>query len=1083
MYVVVRTPSEEAELVVRAFGDDLLLSVLIERVTGQPAPPVVAIDGRSVTTDIPFTASGVATGSVIALADPPRPDLVGGPHCVTLVQTAGTGAGTLVDLEPGVYRIGPGRRVTAPELEFAPVDESAIQITVQEDSSVVISHAGRPTWVDGRPFEGGTTLPWVAGHLEGADRVFALRRSHDGGDRPSTRRTVGADGRSSFNRPPRHRGGVGDDEAAASAPLDDALRIATLDSRDLWRRRTTDRDSLHIPLGLAPADRAEGLADDRYLKTLTVDLQNERAVGIVGGSDFTRAAARGLLLLAATGYGPADLDIAVVTSAARLPAWEWVKWLPHATVVDDPQLFGSEAELRAWIGALRTDGGGRHLAESTADSGLRHRTLVVSDDPALWHDRGSMLREMLAVEAIGADHFRYIVLGGTPEEVPAICTTVLEERQQRGSVVERFTDGVRVDDVHPFLVPEGIAVGAARGIASLDDPELAPVEHLPRSLSLEQTLALDQPDAGALAGRWIAHRDDAAPTARIGVTLAGDPLDLTFADGGLELLASGGPDAGTGSFLESLLVAMAIERQPDDVNFLLFDLTGRFTFTPVAELPHTVGVWTDPSPAILRRCVRCLRAELVARRELDPQRRAHLFVVLDEAAPEAGRSTFVAEVVDIIEQGARYGMHLIAATHRQNALDPSIVRAARRSLSFRFDGAVDLDQAALPRFVAGRAVFRDSAGATHVQTPSSFGTTLGAVSPHAITPFVIGRDQGAMERRLGRLNALAPDRSDDARLAAIVDTVGAAAADLGQDRQAQPCPAPLPTELTLAELLARHPGDGVPFALEDLPDEQRVAPCWWQPDAPGGLAVIGGSPRERTAALLSLALGIAQRTSADDVHLYVVGGRDDMPGAETPVAGLLALPHTAAVIGLDEGDRLDAMVQLLDDEITRRADLAEQWGGPERVVSGEPAIAILIDDVGELGNRLRRASDGDGILIDLQRVVREGGSYGICAFVTAASRGLLPQRLPDTFNVFALLPIEADEMRSLGLDDVHLSGAAPGRAIRVASRSEVQIAAPPEDVVSAIAQIGAEPALHRPPIEISETGGHDDAKAGGDAAR
>lgn len=1078
MEVVIRTPHEEAELVVRASESDLLLSDLLERVTGQPSPPVVTIDGRSVSTSSTFGSCGIVTGSVLSVLDP-----VAGPsHTVTtLVQAAGTGAGTRVDLEPGEFRIGPGRRVTAPELDFAPVDESAIQLTVQEDGGASVSHTGRATWVDGAPCEPGVPTPWMNGLVEVADRVFERRTDAATDPRPNSRRTVDRDGRSPFNRPPRRRQRLGSDGGPEYPHLDEALRMTTLDNRELWQRRASDPDAFHIPVGLAHAPAG---GSDRRLRTIAVDLQQERGVGLVGGSDFTRAAARGLILHAATGFGPADLDIAVVTSTARAHAWEWTKWLPHTTVHDDPQLLSSEAGVRAWVRSLPSRP--RDAPDHEADVS-RHLTIVVVDEPFWWHDRGSPLRELLADEAAPV---RFVVLGGSPEEIPALCVTVLEERQERGSVLECFSENLRIEEIHPFLPGESIAIDAARRLASFDDPERAATDDLTRELSLERMLGLDHPDSGTLAARWIAARGAPTLSARIGRSSDG-LVECPLADGPLDLLVTGATDSGTGVFLESLIIGLALDHQPDDLNFVLFDLSGRGTFAACADLPHAVEEVVDPPPNALGRVLRCLRAEIAFREQTlgahgadslsayaalrEVPALSRLLIVLDEVAPhEPDRSEFVASLLDVIADGARYGIHLVAATHRH--LDPSISNSFRRRLSLRLDATGDVDWAVLPRFVPGRAVLREGDRVTSLQTPNTIGDTLGARSPHAITPFVIGREPTAMERRLVRLNARAPDRSDDPRLTSVVETIVDAAVGLGQQDQRNPCLPPLPIELPLSEMLERFEGDGVPYALEDLPDEQRQQPRWWQPGPHGGLAIHGGSRTERTGVLLTLAIGIAARSSAEDVHLYVVGdmapddgeaddGVDD--GVDGRLDRLESLPHTAAVIGLDDGMRLDALVQYLDEEITRRADLAEQWGGAQRVAAREPAIAILIDDVGQLRDRLRRHEDGDGILIDLERAIRDGGPYGICAVVTAPVSRFLPHTLPEAFDRLVLRPDDPAELAVLGLSITGFSATVPGRALRPAGPSEVQIAAPPDDIAAAIVDLSAEPAVDRPPHPIT----------------
>ncbi len=1082
-----RTPHEQAELVVRASESDLMLSDLLERVTGQPSPPVVTIDGRSVSTGSTFGSCGIVTGSVLSLldavADPPR-------AAMTLVQVAGTGAGTRVGLEPGEFRIGPGRRVTAPELDFAPVDESAIQVTVQEDGAASVSHAGRAVWVDGIPCEPATATPWTHGLVEVADRVFERRTDAAVDPRPNSRRTVDRDGRSPFNRPPRRRPPLGPDGVPEYSHLDDALRMTTLDNRALWQRRASDSDAFQIPIGLAPGP-AEG--SDRRLRTIAVDLRHERGVGLVGGSDFTRAAARGLILHASIGFGPADLDIAVITSMPRVHAWEWTKWLPHTTVLDDPQILSNEAEIRAWARSLPPRPHG-------VPDPSPHLTIVVLDEPSWWHDRGSPLRELLADEGAPV---RFVVLGGSPEEIPSSCATVLEERQGRGSVLECFSENLRVEGVHPFLPDESIAVDAARRLASFDDPERAETDTLTRELSLERMLGLDHPDGGTIAARWIAARGAPTLCARIGRSSAGI-VECPLGDGALGLLVTGANDSGTGVFLEGLIVGLAIDHQPDDLNFVLIDLSGRGTFAACADLPHTVEDVVDPAPNRLTRMLRCMRAEIALREQTmrdhgadsrsayaelrDVPTLPHLLIVLDEVAPsEPERSEFVASLLDIVADGTPCGVHIVAATHRPAAVDRSISSAARRRLSLRLDAQSDVPETSPPRFVPGRAVLHDGDSITSLQTPDAFGATLGARSPHAITPFVIGREPGAMERRLMRLNALAPDRSDDPRLAGVVETIVEAATGLGQHEQRRPCLPPLPLELSLREMLDRFAGDGVPYALEDLPDEQLQPPRWWQPGPLGGLAIHGGSPSERTGVLLTLAMGIAMRSSAEDVHLYVLGdtapdadGVDDEVDGEIDVevgsrlARLGSLPHTAAVIGLDDGDRIDALVQHLDEEITRRADLAEQWGGADRVAASEPAIAILIDDAGRLRDRLRRREGGDGILIDLERAIRDGGPYGICAVVTATESRFFPRTLPETFDRLVLGPDDPAELTTLGLSITDFSATVPGRALRPAGPSEVQIAAPPDDIAAAIVEIAAEPAVDRPPHPITPLGPGDD---------
>ena len=94
----------------------------------------------------------------------------------------------------------------------------------------------------------------------------------------------------------------------------------------------------------------------------------------------------------------------------------------------------------------------------------------------------------------------------------------------------------------------------------------------------------------------------------------------------------------------------------------------------------------------------------------------------------------------------------------------------------------------------------------------------------------------------------------------------------------------------------------MPFALVDLPDQLRQKIRWWEPGADGSLLIYGTEGAGTAAVLASLAIGAAERYSADDFHLYVIDA-----GALAP---LVALPHTGAVVRHDEVGRITQLVQL-----------------------------------------------------------------------------------------------------------------------------------------------------------------------------
>ncbi|MYL10445.1 MAG: hypothetical protein F4015_13465, partial [Acidimicrobiia bacterium] len=85
-------------------------------------------------------------------------------------------------------------------------------------------------------------------------------------------------------------------------------------------------DGAHVAGGAAAALNELGPLPD---VPIAADLGPGRLLGLVGPRSATTAVARGLLLQAAAGHGPADLAVLVAADEVTLPVWSWTAWLPH----------------------------------------------------------------------------------------------------------------------------------------------------------------------------------------------------------------------------------------------------------------------------------------------------------------------------------------------------------------------------------------------------------------------------------------------------------------------------------------------------------------------------------------------------------------------------------------------------------------------------------------------------------------------------------------------------------------------------------------------------------------------------------
>jgi DNA segregation ATPase FtsK/SpoIIIE, S-DNA-T family len=372
--------------------------------------------------------------------------------------------------------------------------------------------------------------------------------------------------------------------------------------------------------------------------------------------------------------------------------------------------------------------------------------------------------------------------------------------------------------------------------------------------------------------------------------------------------------------------------------------------------------------------------------------------------------------------------------------------------------------ALLPLHPEGRALVRvDGAVPTTVQTPTVTGPDPVVAGGFTLRPFVVARELTAMEHRISRAADRAARQAGNAatEIGRLVAAMGEAAATLGPTGHVVPVLDRLPPTVALRMFFDSHPGDAVPFALADLPEQQRQEVAWWRPGDDGHLLVYAAPGAGATSLLATLALGVAERSSPDDVHLYVL---DADPDRNAPLLSPLAsLPHCGAVVAVDESSRTAALLEWLDAEIDRRR------GSP----GDDPVIVLMVDDLAALRRAATSRRDLHRTWQRIERILRDGPATGVVTVLTTsdaravsglvdAVQSRLVMRLEETGRSTADQLVDAD----LGIDPSRVASFDHGRALRLDDQTELQVARPPFDLGTAIADLGLEPAHGRPPRRI-----------------
>ena len=519
--------------------------------------------------------------------------------------------------------------------------------------------------------------------------------------------------------------------------------------RHLWERRRTDPDSLHVRVGLGTVPLAvpvrldlggnplveyvpeleaaarEVVDGHRHLAGMpvTVEAGELGSLAVVGDREAARALVRALVCQLATWHAPDDLRLVAWFEPPALPAWSWMKWLPHVR----------EA------GAAAADG--RGAVALTSDPGDLDVLLTQLVQPRIEHlERTRAEVRQAAAATVGFQPAVVVLDGYAPmgpvdrlpvldrllplaAELGVLVVTLVERRQdvpaRAGAMLELGVDG-RLDytELSPEgrrerdLVPDAASVELCEALARAMAP-LLPRTAGGRSATVDSKGLLDLLgiDGGGPLGQAGGRRGPGLLRTPIGIGDDGRPVELDLKEAaedgmGPHGLVVGATGSGKSELLRTLVTGLALGHAPEELALVLVDYKGGATFAEVAALPHVAGVITnlEREPTLVDRMHEALFGELERRQRLlaaagnfdrardyqayraaDPEAGLaplpSLLVIVDEFGELlAARPDFLDLFVSIGRTGRSLGVHLLLATQR---LDEGRVRGLESHLRYR----------------------------------------------------------------------------------------------------------------------------------------------------------------------------------------------------------------------------------------------------------------------------------------------------------------------------------------------------------------------------------------------------------------
>jgi S-DNA-T family DNA segregation ATPase FtsK/SpoIIIE len=883
----------------------------------------------------------------------------------------------------------------------------------------------------------------------------------------------------------------------------------------LWNRREDSLDflSFRIGIGPVPALLSGKLADGgerdvtfearkevdvrKVLDDLPVcvDLATVGLSAIVGPRDAVDATVRAAILRLCCDHSPADLSVAAILGPDRAHHETWIRWLPHGT-----RRIGGTASV-----AVGAADGQALLDRLSADEGGRGQTVCLVDQAA-----GLPRRAVAAVAAIAVERRLHVIwMGDGPDTAPtatelmvdltasvsdqvAVATATKPDQDAPRAVAHlarRDRSGVQLITAVDQL-SLGEAWRMARTMTSyIDDAAVLPADTaLPDVVRLPELApdvdALDSPTA--VVERWQASR---GLRAQIGAGVDG-VVTLDLRDDGPHALVGGTTGSGKSELLQTLICSLALNNPPSRMTFLLVDYKGGAAFRECADLPHTVGYITDLNPALVKRALTSLSAEITAREELLGHYGVKDLIQLEREHPEAAPPSlliccdefaalttevpdFVDGMVNIAQRGRSLGMHMLLATQRPAGVVTANIRAntdlriaLRVSSTDDSNDIIDTpDAARISRRTPGRAWIRRTGHGTAELVQAAWVGAREEIANEARTvdvrPFSARADMvddGAVAAPTGKLHP----RTDLDRLVTAIED---AFVRSGRPRPKKPWLPPLPTELLLgcrepgellmgaaaldeervpgsSEQVHRVTGSGgnVPLGLVDRPALQSQPPFLVDYAQAGHLLVFGASGSGKTELLRTVAIGAALADPGNPPYVYGI----DFGGGG--LSGLEAWPAVGSIVGEQSIERVMRLLRMLKATVAERNQLLARAGAADLdalAAAGHrlPRLHVLIDNLISLldtldsGNNTTR-KHGDM----LASILTEGRRVGVHITATVPQRtGIGANYLAAFGQRLALRMTTDDDYGMIGVPNGVLTTESPGGRGLVGN-SEVQVA-------------------------------------------
>ena len=774
---------------------------------------------------------------------------------------------------------------------------------------------------------------------------------------------------------------------------------------------------------------------------------NRGPVGYVGPRPIVLEQLQLLVAQLAVFHSYHDLTIIPIIPEEEKESWDWMRWLPHATLQD--------MNVRSFVYNQRT----RDQVLNSLNQLLKLRKAQKEEEKAndtkIFHPHYVVLitDETLILDHVIMEFFREdpTELGCSIIYVADVLSSLSENIQTVISIKDRnqgqllLQEGVlRELDFQLDHFPEGYDKEAiSRGLAPLKHIQQLK-SSIPDSVTFLEMYQAETFNDLKVLSRWESHAPYQSLAVPIGLRGKDDLVYLNLHEKahGPHGLIAGTTGSGKSETIQSYILSLAVNFHPHDVAFLLIDYKGGGMANLFKDLPHLLGTITNLDGAQSMRALASINAEIHRRERLFGQYGVnhinqyqkkfklgeateplpHLFLISDEFAElKVNQPDFIKELVSIARVGRSLGVHLILATQKPSGVvDDQIWSNSRFKLALkvadrgdsmemlRTADAAEITQTGRAYLQVGNnevyELFQTAwSGADYQPEKDQLG-----IEDHTIYLINELGQYEVLNQDLSGLDMAEEIKEVPTELDVIVQEINHLHQQEGIAAVAQPWLPPLKERITLDELdkvvpieaWQKRTAPSVLIGVADIPQAQKQEAVAIDLSKDGNILLYGSPGTGKTTFLQTAAMDLARKQSPENLTMYL------LDFGTNGLAPLTQLPHVADSLLLDQTEKIQKFIRIINRELDRRKKLLSEHGvgtiALYREVTGkqEPTMVILMDSYESMKDEPYETD----LFKLFMRISREGLSIGVHLIITASRQNNLRAQLYSNFKHQLTLP-------------------------------------------------------------------------------